>query len=103
VSQPFGRQANDQVVYSGQPPAALTTIFGSKLESRSRGTLISTGPASVSTVFAVAVAEIAAITARGIVIAVTGVVIQSALGHQLGQPASSPPSPVNRSPPGPAR
>jgi hypothetical protein len=30
----------------------LATIFGSKLESRSRGTLMSTGPASVSTVFA---------------------------------------------------
>ena len=28
----------------------LTTIFGSKLESRSRGTESSTGPASVSTV-----------------------------------------------------
>ena len=30
----------------------FATIFGSKLESRSRGTLISTGPASVITVFA---------------------------------------------------
>jgi hypothetical protein len=50
-------------------------------------------PASVSTVFAVAVAGIAAITARGIVIAVTGIIqlaLQSALGHQLGQPAQQP-------------
>ena len=30
----------------------LATIFGSKLESRSRGTEISTGPVSVSTVLA---------------------------------------------------
>jgi hypothetical protein len=30
----------------------LATIFGSKLASRSRGTVISTGPASVSTVLA---------------------------------------------------
>ena len=47
--------ADREITISSTPVSRrclLATIFGSKLDSRSRGTEISTGPASVSTVFA---------------------------------------------------
>lgn len=47
--------ADREITMSSTPESRrclLATIFGSKLESLSRGTDISTGPASVSTVFA---------------------------------------------------
>src|SRR5947209_20585829 len=73
----------------------LATIFGSKLESRSRGTESSTGPVSVITVLARRpLREFPAITALRIVLAVAEVVIQlafpRALDHHLGQPAQQP-------------
>jgi hypothetical protein len=52
VREAFRGQGNDHVLDPGQPPLPFATIFDSKLESRSRGTEISTGPASVITVFA---------------------------------------------------
>ena len=50
VGQLFRRQGNDHLIDSGEPALPLATIFGSKLESRSRGTAISTGPVSLITV-----------------------------------------------------
>ena len=70
----------------------LATIFGSKLESRSRGTLISTGPVSVEhRLVPVAVTGIAAVAAFRVVLAVAEMVIQltfqGALDDHLGQPS----------------
>ena len=60
----------------------LVTIFGSKLESRSLGE---------HCLRPVAITGIAAITVRGVVLAVAEMVIQlalqGALDHHLGQPA----------------
>jgi hypothetical protein len=50
--QPLGRQRDHQVIHPESRRCRLATILGSKLPSRSRGTVISTGPASVSTVLA---------------------------------------------------
>ena len=73
----------------------LATIFGSKLESRSRGTEISTGPVSVSTVLARrAVAGIAAVAAFRVMLAIAEMVVQlafqGALDDHFGQLAQQP-------------
>ena len=53
---PWVRPLADKEITMSSTPVSrrcrLATIFGSKLASRSRGTLISTGPVSVSTVLA---------------------------------------------------
>src|SRR5512135_2712572 len=68
----------------------LATIFGPKLDSRSRGTVISTGPASVSTAFPRwPLRELPPVTAVRVILPVAEVIIelalQGALDHHLGQ------------------
>ena len=81
----------------------LRTICGSNDPSRSRGIATSTGPMSVSSCLgAGAVAGVAAVAAGRIVLGVAEVIVHLALGRGLDDRlvscASSPPSPVNRSP-----
>jgi hypothetical protein len=73
----------------------LAIIFGSKLESRSRGTLISTGPVSVSTVLARwPFRELPPLRPAGVVLLIAEVIIelafQGTLDHHLGQLAQQP-------------
>jgi len=73
----------------------LATIFGSKLESRSRGTESSTGPGiGEHRLGPVAIAGIPAIAAFRVMLGIAQVVIQltfqGALDHHLGQAAQQP-------------
>src|SRR5438067_618552 len=72
----------------------LATIFGSKLESRSRGMLSSTGPASVSTVLPrCPLREFLPLRPAGsffIAQVIVQLALQGALDHHLGQPAQQP-------------
>jgi len=86
VRQPFRRQGNGHVLDTGEPPCLLATIFGSKLESWSRGTENSTGPASVSTVWRDGRYENSRRSGRPGHSSRSQVIIQLALQRALDQP-----------------